>query len=275
MAKGKGKSKGKKEQSSKDYEKFYETWLEFSKNINERIVKLTREGTREYEELYRIWSEYAKKMTEKLAAASPEDSKTFKDMQNMWSEYSDKIGERFVDLMSKDDGPYRELYQLYSDYSRKMGESLSEIMSGRIKEQKDLYELWMDDFGMNDKSQMENMGKFWLEMWERSKDILSSSGEEDYAAKLRELNELWTRTYSNMVMNFLRSQEFAEMNGTVLDRNLEMMRLNEGFMNQYLSAAGLPTKEGINDIYRKLHEIDRKVSKLSRAVRTSKSAAKK
>lgn len=273
MTKGKAK---KGVQTSKEYEKFYESWLEFSKNINERLMKLTKEGTKEYEEMHKIWSEYVQKMTEKLANLSPEDKKAFKEMESLWTDYSSQIGERFLDLLSKKDGPYQELYQLYLDYSEKMGKLLLRLMSERVKEQNDLYELWMDSFGMKGKGDVEGINQLWMEMWSKSREILSPKDEEaDYAVKCRELYDLWTKEYSKIIMNIMRSPAFAEMNGTILDKSLEMRRLNEQFMNQYLSAMGLPTKEGMNDIFRKLHELDRKVSEISRTIKSSKGPIKR
>ncbi|MCK5547387.1 MAG: hypothetical protein KAI64_00120 [Thermoplasmata archaeon] len=276
------KDKAKKTQRSKEQEGLYEAWLDFSNNVNERIMKFTKEGTREYDQLYGIWSEYAQKMTEKLTDLTSEDKKAIKEMQSAWTEHPDEMGKWFADLVSTGDGPYKELYELYADYSEKMAESLSELMNQRINEQKDLYELWTDTFGTKDNGSMDDIhgameeaNHLWLETWRKSGDILSPDEEKtDHAAKYRELNDLWTKTYSKMIMNVMKSGSFAEMNGTILNRNLETMQLNEGVMNQYLNLTGLPTKEGMNDIFRKLHELDRKVSKLSRTLNASKSTGK-
>jgi hypothetical protein len=264
-------------------EKMHDDWLDFSNNINERLMKLTKEGSKEYEQLYNLWSEYAQKMSQKLANFSPDDKKAFSEMQDMWTDYSDKIGGRFADILKKEDGPFRELYQLWSDYSGKMGVYLSELMSSSFKEQKELYELWMDAFGIKDKEGLENMPKalegmnaFWQNLWQQSEDVLSSKeGKVDYAEKYKELNELWTKSYSKMMTDILRSQAFAELNSMMMDRNLEFRQLNEKAMNQYLSSMGLPTREGLDDIYKKLHELDRKISDISRKLRTDGSPKKK
>lgn len=278
------KGKNKKKKSSKKHPDVYDSWVDFSKEINDRINDITKERARESEELCKIWSDYARKMTEHMANFSPEEGIGFDDVQNMWTDFSDKMGERFLDVLKNENGPFKELNQLWTEYSERMGEHLSELWSERIKEQRDLYELWMDAFGVKDKSldqdvstAYNNMNQFWLDMWEKSKDAFPSTakGDMDFNTKINELNEFWTKNYSNFIMNVMRSPAFAKMDGNILDSNLEIKRLNDQFMNQYLSGLGLPTKENVDDIYQKLHEIDRKISEISRVVNSKKTRGKK
>ncbi len=280
MAKG----RNKKKHSSKKPDEIHDSWIELSKEISDRINDITKERAKESEELYEIWSEYAKKMTEHMGKFSSDEGIAFEDMQNMWTDYSGKIGDRFFDLLKKENGPYKELYQLWTEYSGKMSEHLSELMNETMKEQRDLYELWMDSFGVKDKSldsdfstAFKTMNQFWLDMWEKTRDVLPSTGEGDKSLDLRvkELNDLWTKNYSRMIIDIMRSPAFAKMNGNILDSNLEIKRLNDQFKNQYLSSLGLPTKENLDDIYRKLHDIDRKISEIYRALNSNKTKAKK
>jgi hypothetical protein len=278
MTKGKS-GKGK---TSKDVDMLNEAWMEFSKSINEKLMRMTKEGTNEYEGLYKTWREYVERMTQKLSDFSPEDKKAFKEMQDVWTDYSDKMGKSFVDLLNKEDGPYEDLYKLYSEYSERMGTRISELMRDRMKEQTDLYALWMDTFGMNDKDYIEGLSgtmddvtKFWMRTWDWSKGGPGSdNGDPDFAARLKEINDFWTGTYSKSILNLMKSQDFAELNGAILRRNLETRQLNEKLMNQYLSTLGLPTKGNLDDIHRKLHELDRKVSEISRTIKSRERSSK-
>ncbi len=278
------KRKNKKTGSFSEPIDVYDTWHDFSKEISERIKDITREGAGEYKDLYKIWTEYAQKMTEQMGKFTPEDSVVFEGMQRMWSDYSGRIGDRFGDIISKDNGPYKELYQIWTEHSERMGESLSELMSENIKGQRDLYELWMDSFGMKDVGHDESasrffqdMGRFWMDMWEKSGAMfpMIPDTHTGFDSKYRELNDLWTKNYSKMVMNFIRSPAFAEMNGNILNGNLEAIRANQEFTNQYLSTIGLPTKENIDGVYLKLHDLDRKISEISRALKSQKTRGKK
>lgn len=278
------KRKNKKKQSSYEQKDPYEAWLDFSKDISDRINDITMEGANEYKDLYILWSEYAQKMTEQMTNFSSEDSVAFEDIQRMWTDYSGKIGERFVHILDENDGPYNELYQTWTEYSKQMSEYLSELMTENIKNQKELYEIWMDAFGMKDIGHdesaignLEEIVQFWMKMWEKSRPMFLpiSEGNMDINARYSELNEFWTKNYSKMIMNILRSPAFSKMDGNILDSNLEMTRINNELINQYLSAMGVPTRENLNDIYKKLHDMDRKISEIYRAVDSKKTTRKK
>jgi hypothetical protein len=273
------KKKGKKPHRYGEHHDIYENWVDFSKDISDRINYLTHESTSEYNELYKIWSEYVQEMTEHMANYSPEDTDAFEEMQRIWTHYSGKIGEKFVDALSSDNGSFKELYQMWTEYSGKMSQNLSELLSENIKSQKELYELWMDSFGIKDKSYnphphdvYEDMGQFWMKMWEHSWDMHPSAHTRntDFNATYKELSDFWAKNYSKWVANFMRSPEFAKMNGEILDSNLETIRANQEYWTQYFSTMGIPTKENIDEIYQKLTDLDRKISEVNRSLKSKK-----
>jgi hypothetical protein len=275
-------TKSKKSQkSSKEYDELYNAWVEYSREISERIKDVTEERAKEYEDLYNIWNEYAQKMTKEVSRASPKDKRSLSDMQKAWTNYSDEFGERFVDLMGKGNGPYKDLYKIWAEYSQKMGSHLSELMNESIKEQQDLYEIWMDTFGMKEQKSthpgdFSDITGFWMDMFRRSQSAFSmpEASQWDYQKQYKEFNELWTEAYSKMMKNVLRSSEFAQMNGNILDANLNLKQQNDEMVNSYLDAVGIPTKENLDDIHYKLHELDRKISEISRAVKSQRSKRK-
>jgi hypothetical protein len=285
MAKGKsGKpSEPIKSGSTSDTDKLYEAWTEFSKKINDRMLRLANEGTYGYSEMFAIWNEYVQKMGEKLSKLTPDDKTTVREMQNVWTDYSDRMGKGFVELVNDGNGPFSELYELYSEYSERIGRRISEIMSERMREHKDLYELWMDTFGMSDSGYFENlsdsfgeMGKVWSDTWEKSKHLfVSPDGKSFDSTTLQEMSDQWTNAYSKALQDIMNSDAFANLNGSLLERNLEFKRLNHAFTNQYMASVGLPTREGMDEIYKKLHELDRKISEISRSLNGGKRSTRK
>lgn len=272
-------TKTKKKASSKKHSDVHDNWMDFSRNISERINEFTKESTGEYKDLYSMWSEYAQNMSDMMADFTPNDESAFADIQNMWRNYSEDMGERFVEILNQEKGPYKELYQMWTDYSSKMSEQLSDLMNESLKEQHDLYELWMDSFGIKDNghdddiSEMyKGMNQFWLNMWTRSNGMMPSFGPSDMNlnSNYKELTEFWTNAYSKMAKNMVNSPDFAKMDGSILEANLEAIKINDQLTNQYLSAMGLPTKSNLDDIYQKLHDMDRKISEISRAVNSKK-----
>jgi hypothetical protein len=273
----------KSQKNSKEYNELYNAWVEYSREISERIKDVTEERAREYEDLYNIWNEYAQKMTKEVSRNSPKDKRSLNEVQKAWTNYSDEFGERFVDVMGKGNGPYKDLYKIWTEYSQKMGSHLSELMNESIKEHQDLYEIWMDTFGMKEKEQKStyhgdymDIAQFWMGMLKEPQNTFSMSNTSgwDYQKQFKDFNELWTDAYSKMMKNVLRSSEFAQMNGNILDANLELKRQNNEMVNRYLEAMGMPTKENLDDIHYKLHELDRKISEISRTVKSQRSKRK-
>ncbi|UCE37932.1 MAG: hypothetical protein JSW00_01430 [Thermoplasmata archaeon] len=271
--------KSKKKGSSKKHSDVYDNWIDYSRDISERINEFTNESAGEYKELYSLWSDYAQNMSDKMAKFTPEDESAFTDIQNMWRDYSEEMGERFVEILKNEKGPYKELYKMWTDYSAKMGEQLSDLMSESLKEQHDLYELWMDSFGIKDNGNEDDISdmykdiyQFWQNMWGRSNDIIPPFNYSDMNlnTNYKELSEFWTNTYSKMVKNVINSPDFAKMDGNILKANLEALKITDELINQYLSAMGLPTKNNLDDIYQKLHDMDRKISEISRAINSKK-----
>ena len=97
----------------------------------------------------------------------------------------------------------------------------------------------------------------------------------DFGKQYKEFFDLWSNAYSKTMMDTIRSPEFAETNGNILNSNLDMIHARDQLSKQYLSAMGLPTKENLDDIYNKLHELDKKISDIHRILSSQKTAKKK
>jgi len=268
-----------KKNKKKKKEELSESWMEFSREMNERINDMAKNTKEDLTDHYDVWKEYAQKMTDVMARFTPEDEKAFGEIQNLWMDYSEKIGSKFIDTMDRETGPSKELYKMWTEHSAKMQDQFSELMSESMKEQQDLYELWMDSFGIKDNGNenkipdmYKEMGQFWQNMWVRSKDMVPplKEGGIDLSKNFKELNELWADAYSKMVKNMINSPEFAKMDGNILNANLEVIKVNNQMMNQVLSAMGLPTKNNLEDIYKKLHDLDRKISEMARTLNVKK-----
>jgi hypothetical protein len=271
MAKGKKKKKGKKEELS-------ESWKTFSREMNQRISEMSKKAGEDLEDHYKTWNEYSRKMTDMMSRFTPEDEKAFNEMQELWRDYSEMIGGKFVEIMERETEPTKELYRLWTENSAKLQNQLSELLSESMREQQDLYELWMDSFGIKDNGQDDvndmyrEMGQFWMNMWARSRDMMPPMKDagSDPGANLKELSELWTEAYSKMAKNMINSPDFAKMDGNILNANLEAIKANNHMMNQTLGAMGLPTKNNLEDIYKKLHDMDRKISEIARTLNSMK-----
>jgi hypothetical protein len=278
------KRESDKKKESDGHEHVYNAWLEFSKDVGDRMKNITQEGAREYQDMQRTWTEFAQKMTEQMASFSPDDEESYEDMQKMWTQYSGKLGEMFIEAMNGDNGPYSDLHKVWKEYSESMSEHLLTLMNENLRNQHDLYELWMDTFGIKDKvtgndlsGVYDNMGHMWHEMWKQSSELWTfpQEGSPDWNQKYKDLNDMWIKNYSKMVMDMIRSPNFARMDGEILDGNLELKKFNDKLVDQYREIMGLPTKENMDDIYYKLHELDRKLSSITRVLENQTTSDRK
>ena len=264
-------AKGKKKE--KEHNELYDSWIDFSKEIGDRISEITMERTSEYKDLYKVWGEYAQKMTEHIAEYSSDDSKAYENMQHVWAQYSGKLGEIFTDMSSKDNGPYKELYDLWDQYSSSMSERMSELMKENLKNQQELYELWMDAFGIKDGGHLEGehdvyegLNSLYRKIWEHTMSGFQPniSSDKDFQKWSKEWHDIWMKAYSKSVMDVVRSPTFADLDGQTLDTNLDMKQASDRFMNWYLTSLGVPNKENMDEIYLKLHDLDKKISEIAR-----------
>lgn len=264
-------AKGKKK-TEKKHDELNESWIEFSREIGDRISEIAKESTNEYKDLYNMWGEYVQKMTEHITEASSNDSKPYEDMQHVWAQYSGKLGEMFMDISSKDNGPHKELYDIWDQYSSSMSERMSEVMKENLKNQQELYELWMDAFGIKDGGRegehnpYEGINSFYRKMWEHSMSGFqpTTSPDKDFQKWSKEWQDIWVKAYSKSVMDVVRSPAFADFDRQTLDTNLEMKQSSDRFMNWYLTSMGVPNKENLDEIYQKLHDLDKKISEIAR-----------
>jgi len=267
--------KGRKKQS-KNYDYSYESWVEFSNEMGEKLNELAKDQVSEYKELYKLWSEYASKMTEHMSAFSSEDPKAYEGMQQLWAQYSGKLGDMLLDVSNMHNGPLKELHEVWERHSGPMSEHMSELMRENLKNQQELYELWMDAFCIKDHDregvfnpQYDPINSFIKRMWEQSLTGFppAVSPDTDIGMWGKEWHEQWMRSYSKSVMELVRSPAFADFNGHTLDTNLELKKAAEGYMNFYLSSIGAPTQQDMDEIHKKLHELDRKMSDMARILK--------
>ena len=62
----------------------------------------------------------------------------------------------------------------------------------------------------------------------------------------------------------LRDEEFTSRLGSFVSSYLQVKRRSDAIMESYCSMMNLPTKSEINGMYKKLHDLEKKVDRLSR-----------
>jgi len=81
---------------------------------------------------------------------------------------------------------------------------------------------------------------------------------EQYEAYKR----VWIDIFDNDFTELFDSEKFGENYGKLVGKELELTRHWNGIMNVMLKSANLPNKEEIDEVYKELHSLRKRVSKL-------------
>ena len=81
---------------------------------------------------------------------------------------------------------------------------------------------------------------------------------EQYEAYKR----VWIDIFDNDFTELFDSEKFGENYGKLVAKELELTKHWNGIMNVMLKSANLPNKEEIDEVYKELHSLRKRVSKL-------------
>ncbi len=89
---------------------------------------------------------------------------------------------------------------------------------------------------------------------------------EQYEAYKR----VWMDIFENDFTALFDSKEFGENYGKMVSKELELTKHWNNITNVLLHSANLPNKNEIDDVYKQLHDLKRKVSKLESEINSQK-----
>jgi len=93
--------------------------------------------------------------------------------------------------------------------------------------------------------------------------VASETAKSDVDPGKRAYNA-WVEELERRFDILLRDEEFTTKLGSFVSSYLEVKRRSDGIMERNCSRMNIPTKSEINGMYKKLHDLEKKVDKLSR-----------
>jgi len=141
-------------------------------------------------------------------------------------------------------GPMRN----FADNSKKIAAQLIDANEDLIEFNKHLMEYYKQ---LTD-TWMESQKKVNFKAPEIPNDV------EQYDAYKR----VWIDIFDNDFTELFDSEKFGENYGKLVARELELTKHWNGIMNVMLKSANLPNKEEIDEVYKELHSLRKRVSKL-------------
>ena len=138
-------------------------------------------------------------------------------------------------------GPSVEAYKNYLD-----------LMSSQIELYKNSADIWTKFSGV------------WVEGTQAAITRMSSEAPKSDVDPRKRAYQVWVEELERRFEILLRDEEFTSRLGGFVSSYVQLKRRSDAIMESYCSMLNLPTKSEINGMYKKLHDLEKKVDRLSR-----------
>ena len=197
-----------------------------------------------FESLYRSWFDLSKTIFPFLSPPKgfPGESQ-LQDWQSEFEKMSKNIlGLPPSSLMEIGVGPSVEAYKDYLD-----------LMNSQIKLARHSADIWMKFSGV------------WAEGTQAAVSRTASEATKSDVDPGKRAYNAWVEELEKRFDILLKDEEFTTQLGSFVSSYLEVKRTSDGILERYCSKMNIPTKSEINGMYKKLHDLEKKVDKLSRS----------
>ena len=145
-------------------------------------------------------------------------------------------------LMEIGVGPSVEAYKDYLD-----------LMNSQIELARRSADIWMKFSGV------------WAEGTQAAVSRMASETAKSDVDPGKRAYNAWVEELEKRFDILLKDEEFTTKLGSFVSSYLEVKRRSDGILERYCSRMNIPTKSEINGMYKKLHDLEKKVDKLSRS----------
>ena len=92
--------------------------------------------------------------------------------------------------------------------------------------------------------------------------------------KFEAYKRVWIDIFDNDFTQLFDSKEFGENYGKLVSKELDLTKRWNNITNVMLKSANLPNKQEIDEVYKEIHALRKRVSKLEAELRIKKKAEK-
>jgi hypothetical protein len=197
-----------------------------------------------FESLYRSWFDLSKTVFPFLSP--PKDFPPETQLQDWQSEF-EKMSKNILglppsSLVEVGAGPSVEAYKDYLD-----------LMNSQIELARHSADIWMKFSGV------------WAEGTQAAVSRMASETAKSDVDPGKRAYNAWVEELEKRFDILIRDEEFTTKLGSFVSSYLEVKRKSDGILERYCSKMNIPTKSEINGMYKKLHDLEKKVDKLSRS----------
>ena len=196
-----------------------------------------------FESLYRSWFDLTKAVFPFLY---PPKGFPAEGQPEGWQSEFEKMSKNILglppsSLMEIGVGPSVEAYKDYLD-----------LMNSQIELARHSADIWMKFSGV------------WAEGTQAAVSRTASEATKSDVDPGKRAYNAWVEELEKRFDILLKDEEFTTQLGSFVSSYLEVKRTSDGILERYCSKMNIPTKSEINGMYKKLHDLEKKVDKLSR-----------
>ncbi len=116
------------------------------------------------------------------------------------------------------------------------------------------------------------LGDTWNEAQKKvnSKNLEAPSNPEQFEA----YKKIWIDIFDNDFTELFDSKKFGNNYGKLISKELELTKHWNNIMNVMLKSANLPNKQEIDEIYKEIHSLRKRISKIESELRTKQKKVK-
>ena len=166
----------------------------------------------------------------------------YKQMSTFWSDMISMMSSKPASMMAV--GPLRNMATNLKKITSELTEANQEII----------------DFNNNLLDYYGKLSETWIEAQKKVSSKMANVPQD--GESLEAYKRVWIDMFENNFTQLFDSKEFSKNYNNLVSKELDIMKRWNTIMDIMLKASNLPTKEEIEEIYKEMHSLKQRITKL-------------
>jgi len=166
----------------------------------------------------------------------------YKQMSTFWSDMISMMSSKPASMMAV--GPLRNMATNLKKITSELTEANQEII----------------DFNNNLLDYYGKLSETWIEAQKKVSSKMANVPQD--GESLEAYKRVWIDMFENNFTQLFDSKEFSKNYNNLVSKELDLMKRWNTIMDIMLKASNLPTKEEIEEIYKEMHSLKQRITKL-------------
>lgn len=190
------------ERISKEYSKLWEAWDNFYEAMENKIAQNIGSQQDTYERFYQKWTDFSRELGSRIGKYASDQK--WREIYDVWRNYVNKMTQRMSKTINDGVNHYTVLNKSFQDSAKYVNDQLSSMAYGKYDqwEPKKLYEAWhglssnvktqINHFAKHANAEWNDLSSTWTDFSETMWKLLDESRNDGETFK--ELASLWTES---------------------------------------------------------------------------------